>query len=393
MRKKPYKVMALSTLIATIAAGSIVPSYTSAAGTTTQPAANYADKYTKYSLGPDGLKDAMKQTGSNMLVMDLYALTIVKQSNLNFDGVTVLNNDLKTGINQKLDVTRDNAKQWLDGLKPQIIQVNQNIIGFNTRFQSYHDDLVSNVNTALENAKLNNNVVKAQDKEAIRTRIGNLNKSVSRNKEAADKLVTDLKAFRGKLESDTNGLKTDAEKISNVLTSNEAGIPLKMQQIETNQKIIDENNKLQIAAGFSIALGPFVMATPLFFLGVPMIGAGIYGTTTTKQQIEQAQKEIVQLTTELSAMNQQVAKLTVLKNNTSNLTATIDLAITATENIKKQWETIGAKYNTLLQDIDFIDPDALSLIKDDLDIAKQAWDDVRKAAENIQKSEISFVEK
>ncbi|WP_283747534.1 HBL/NHE enterotoxin family protein [Bacillus cereus] len=396
--KKPYKVMALSTLIATIAAGSITPSYASAAENTTKPAPIYADaakkypEYSKYSLGPDGLKDAMKQTGSNMLVMDLYALTILKQSDLNFDGLTVLRDDLKTSINQKIGVSRENATQWLDGLKPQIIQVNQNIISYNTRFQNYHDDLVRDVNTALENAKANNNVVNAQDKEPIKTRLTGLTKSISKNTEAVDKLVKDLKAFRGKLEKDTQGLKTEAETISNTLNSNEAGIPLMQQQIEANQKIIDENTKLQILSGFSIAAGPFLMATPFFFLGIPMIAGGIYGTTVTKQQIEQAQKEIIGLTGNLSNMKIQVAKLTVLKNNTNNLTTTIDLAITASENIKKQWETIGAKYNSLLQDIDLIDTDALDLIEDDLNIAKESWDDVKKNAENIQKSEISLVE-
>lgn len=40
--KKPYKVMALSTLIATIAAGSITPSYASAAENTTKSAPIYA---------------------------------------------------------------------------------------------------------------------------------------------------------------------------------------------------------------------------------------------------------------------------------------------------------------------------------------------------------------
>lgn len=99
--KKPYKVMALSTLIATIAAGSITPSYASAAENTTKPAPIYADaenNYPEYSLGPEGLKDALEKTGSNMLVMDLYALTIVKQANVNFDGLTVINNDLQKAL-------------------------------------------------------------------------------------------------------------------------------------------------------------------------------------------------------------------------------------------------------------------------------------------------------
>ncbi|MEH6933533.1 non-hemolytic enterotoxin subunit B [Bacillus sp. JJ783] len=381
--KKPYKVMALSTLIATIAAGSITPSYASAAENTTKPAPIYADaenNYPEYLLGPEGLKDAIEKTGSNMLVMDLYALTIVKQANVNFDGVTVINNDLQTSIKDNHDASRKNAKQWLDGLKPQIIQTNQNIINYNTQFQNYYDVLVEAANN--------------KDKETLKAVLTSLDDSISENKGAVDKLVQDLKAFRGKLELDTQNLKTDANKITDILSGQDAGIPLMQKQIETNQTVIDENNKVYIGSSVATALGAYLTATIVFApIGAGALGGGIYGVTTSQQQIKTAQEEIKKLTENISTAKQQVVKLTVLKNNTNNLTETIDAAITALENVKNQWQTMGAKYKSLNDNVDRINPDKLAaIIKADLKIAKGSWEQVNKYAENIQKSEISFVE-
>ncbi|MGF9767077.1 HBL/NHE enterotoxin family protein [Bacillus albus] len=384
--KKPYKVMALSTLIATIAAGSITPSYASAAENTTKSAPIYAGaennfpEYPEYSLGPEGLKDAIEKTGSNMLVMDLYALTIVKQANVNFDGVTVINNDLQTSIKNNHDASKTNAKQWLDGLKPQIIQTNQNIINYNTQFQNYYDALVE----AVDN----------NDKETLKAVLTSLDDSISENKGAVDRLVQDLKAFRGKLELDTQNLKTDANKITDILAGQDAGIPLMQKQIEANQTLIEENNKVYIASSVATALGAYLTASVVCApLGAGALGGGIYGVVTSQEQIKKAQEEIIKLTENISTAKQQVTKLTILKNNTNNLTETIDAAITSLENVKNQWQTMGAKYKSLNDNADKINPDKLAkIIKVDLKIAKGSWEQVNKYAENIQKSEIKFVE-
>lgn len=379
--KRPYKVMALSTLIATIAAGSITPAYASAAEHTTKSSPIYADsenKYPEYSLGPEGLKTAIQDTGSNMLVMDLYALTIIKQANINFDGVTSLKDDLKTSITQNIGVSRENANQWLDGLKPQIIQTNQNIINYNTKFQSYYDILIEAVNN--------------KDKETLKEGLEGLTESIFENKDEVDKLVKDLIAFRGKLATDTQSLKNDTLQITNILTGEDAGIPLMQKQIEINQKLIDDNTKILIGSSVATSLGALYIFSPFFPLGVAGVAGGIYGATTSKEQINSSYEEIKRLTLNISSAKEQVAKLTILKNNTSNVTDTIDIAITALQNISNQWQTMGSKYKSLLGNVDNINPNRLAFIKADIATAKGSWNDVKEKAEMIQKSEISFVE-
>ncbi|PFV03936.1 enterotoxin [Bacillus cereus] len=388
--KKPYKVMALSTLIATIAAGSITPSYASAAENTTKPAPIYANaenNYPEYSLGPEGLKDAIVKTGSNMLVMDLYALTIIKQANVNLDGLTVINNDLQTSIKNNHDASKKNAQRWLDDLKPQIIQTNQNIINYNTQFQNYYDILLASLK-----GKTKDTYTQA-DKETVKAVLTSLDDTISENKGAVDRLVQDLKAFRGKLELDTQNLKTDANKITDILAGQNAGIPLMKKQIEANQTLIEENNKVYIGSSVATALGAYLTATVVLApLGAGALGGGIYGVVTSQEQIKKAQEEIMKLSQNISTAEQQAAKLTILQSNTKSLTETIDAAITALENVKNQWQIMGAKYKSLNDNVDKINPGLFVLIEANLKTAKESWAQVNKYAENIQKSEISFVE-
>ncbi|MEK4605060.1 HBL/NHE enterotoxin family protein [Bacillus sp. FSL L8-0099] len=374
--KKPYKVMALSTLIATIVAGGIMPSYASAEA----PAPIYANqdfKYPSYYLGPTGLDNAMKDTKSNMLVMDLYALTILKQADINLDGLPSVGDNLKTAIKANQNLTRENATYWLNNLKSGIVTTNQNIISYDTKFQNYSRYLLQYKNDPVKLTAL----------------LTKLNAEISQNKDQVTKLVEDLKNFRGKLEKDTQNLKGNAEEIVNVLTGQEAGIPLFQKQIETNKALIDENNKIYIASSVATAAGAYLVLTPFAPIGAPILGGGIYGVVSSQQQIIKAQEEIITLTQNISMAQLQSARLTIVQSDIKNLTDTIDKAIVSLENIKTAWDGMGTKYDSLIKSAKAVDPEFLAMdITADLDTAKDHWADIRKYAENIQSSEISFVE-
>ncbi|HDR7379611.1 MULTISPECIES: non-hemolytic enterotoxin subunit B [Bacillus] len=375
--KKPYKVMALSTLIATIVAGGIMPSYASAEAPAPAPIyANQDFKYPSYYLGPTGLDNAMKDTKSNMLVMDLYALTILKQADINLDGLPSVGDNLKTAIKANQNLTRENATYWLNNLKSGIVTTNQNIISYDTKFQNYSRYLLQYKN----------------DPDKLTALLTKLNGEISQNKDQVTKLVEDLKNFRGKLEKDTQNLKGNAEEIVNVLTGQEAGIPLFQKQIETNKALIDENNKIYIASSVATAAGAYLVLTPFAPIGAPILGGGIYGVVSSQQQIIKAQEEIITLTQNISMAQLQSARLTIVQSDIKNLTDTIDKAIVSLENIKTAWDGMGTKYDSLIKSAKAVDPEFLAMdITADLDTAKDHWADIRKYAENIQSSEISFL--
>ncbi len=374
--KKPYKVMALSTLIATIVAGGIMPSYASA----TEPAPIYANqdlKYPSYYLGPTGLDNAMKDTKSNMLVMDLYALTILKQADINLDGLPSVGDNLKTAIKANQKLTRENATYWLNNLKSGIVTTNQNIISYDTKFQNYSGYLLQYKNDPVKLTAL----------------LTKLNGEISQNKDQVTKLVEDLKSFRGKLEKDTQNLKGNSEEIVNILTGQEAGIPLFQKQIETNKALIDENNKIYIAS--SVATARWCIFSSFTFCApwcTYIRRRDIRSSFIATDEIIKAQEEIITLTQNISMAQLQSARLTIVQSDIKNLTDTIDKAIVSLENIKTAWDGMGTKYDSLIKSAKAVDPEFLAMdITADLDTAKDHWEQIRKYADNIQSSEISFL--
>lgn len=102
-----------------------------------------------------------------------------------------------------------------------------------------------------------------------------------------------------------------------------------------------------------------------------------------EKDIANAEREIANLKDRISGAQAEVAILTDVKNKTTNMTETIDAAITALQNISNQWYTVGAKYNNLLQNVKGISPEEFTFIKEDLHTAKDSWKDVKDYTEKL----------
>jgi non-hemolytic enterotoxin B/C len=391
---KIYKSFLLPIMAVTIVFSNVVPSYAYAKNTTQEQAqTDPTDIYNKFELGPDGLREAMKTTGSNALVMDLYALTVIKQPNISFKYVNSIETNLQKKILMDQDNARENAKEWLDQLKPQLIATNENIINYDNKFEGYYNKLLE----ATEN----------KDTQALTARLTRLSNSVLENKREVDKLIVDLKQFREKLQTDTQKLKANTNQLSTILTSQDTGIPLFQKQIDAYYESISKYNNILIASSVATAAGPIAIVggvavlvtgagTPL---GIGLIaggagatGGGITGIVLAKQGIDQAQEEIKVLTGNIQEAQIQLASITAIKKQMEFLTDTIDLAIDSLQNISTQWSTMEAKYRSLVSNIDIMDPEDFELLKEDLVIAKTSWSNIKDFAEKLYVEEIKIVD-
>ncbi|MGX4668458.1 non-hemolytic enterotoxin subunit B [Cerasibacillus sp. JNUCC 74] len=391
---KIYKSFLLPIMAVTIVFSNVVPSYAYAKNTTQEQAqTDPTDIYNKFELGPDGLREAMKTTGSNALVMDLYALTVIKQPNISFKYVNSIETNLQKKILMDQDNARENAKEWLDQLKTQLIATNENIINYDNKFEGYYNKLLE----ATEN----------KDTQALTARLTRLSNSVLENKREVDKLIVDLKQFREKLQTDTQKLKANTNQLSTILTSQDTGIPLFQKQIDAYYESISKYNNILIASSVATAAGPIAIVggvavlvtgagTPL---GIGLIaggagatGGGITGIVLAKQGIDQAQEEIKVLTGNIEEAQIQLASITAIKKQMEFLTDTIDLAIDSLQNISTQWSTMEAKYRSLVSNIDIMDPEDFELLKEDLVIAKTSWSNIKDFAEKLYVEEIKIVD-
>ncbi|MES5957190.1 HBL/NHE enterotoxin family protein [Bacillus fungorum] len=405
MKKTTYKVVVLSSIIA-VSASNILPIRALAAEPVVKKSIiqtnnkGQSNKYNGFSLGPQGMKKALQDTNSNALVMDLYALTILKQPMLDFNNVD-LDNALKKNIVEHQKTSKVNADYWLDKLKPRIITVDQNIINFNSKFQNYYQTLIKAVN--------------ANKPNTLKSGIKKLSDKISAYKQDTDQLIKELQQFRNKLTSDTESFSADSQKVESTIAGDKAGIPYLKQQIENNNKLIDEANKYYIASTIATITGPLMIAAGAITLlatagtlgsvvGWTLVGVGggatvggTYGMAKLKNEVNNAINANKEITKGISATEQQILVLDAAKVQLNYLANTISQAIDSLQNISNAWGSLSSGYKSLaenLKDVDpeDFDPDAKEFIIDDLDTAKDSWKDIEEYAENLYKSDYKFVD-
>ncbi|MBE5107823.1 HBL/NHE enterotoxin family protein [Bacillus thuringiensis] len=355
MNKKLYKKIILSTIITGMAASSVIPLHTFAVEQTVQNSVpQQQEGFNSNSLGPDEYKEVMEKVVTSILTMNFYAYTISNQQQTDLSNISSISGDLQANMIKHQKDAQTNATYWLDDLLPHIMEMNQNSVSYNGTFQASYNQLLD----ALDQ----------KDIVKFKNELEKLYNSILKNRQEVDGLLENLKTFRNKMAEDTRSFKEDSNQLMSILGSKNTGISLLQQQVDNCNNIIRENSDKR---GGYITLSILV---PL--AGIPLI-------VQTDKNIASAQQEIEQLRSRISGAQAEVVILTDAKNKTEQMTAAIDPAITALQNISNQWHTIEAKYDSLLKNVNNINPDRLAIIKVDLKIAKDSWQDLKNYADKL----------
>ncbi|MED2777892.1 HBL/NHE enterotoxin family protein [Bacillus thuringiensis] len=222
MKKIPVKLVTCAALVTTLSTASIMPSYAFADETKevtekNEKQPNLPDKY----LGPEGLQKALQETGSHVIVLDAYALTLLKSPQIKLDKNIFTEKkdiDLVDAVINIQIIAQGNATHWIDVLKPELINVNQSIVNYGSKFDNYYQTIVD--------------AVDAKDKETTKQGVERLYNNIEQNKEKVNQLVVDLKNFRDKLLTDTNEFQTNTNQMLTTLEGKNAIMPSLKQQID-----------------------------------------------------------------------------------------------------------------------------------------------------------------
>ncbi|MEI5907208.1 HBL/NHE enterotoxin family protein [Bacillus spongiae] len=378
--KRTKKMMISSAIATAVLATTVIPVNVLA---TEQKTTMSTESITENYLGPEGLKQAMTDTASNALVMDAYALTILKQQDLFFKNIESLDiSDLTTSLSNHQTIARNNASYWLDTLKPNLIQVNENIIGYNTKFQNYYDTLVS--------------LAMANDKETLNFGLELLHSEIEENKAEVDALISDLTNFKKALFTDVQSFRSDSDAITSQLSGNNALIPQLKNQISAYNDAI--NTDIGIIAGGAVgeivgvalfAGGVILFPTApylgggLMVAGVAVVGGSTAAIVIASNDLEDKQKALKEATSTLTQLETEVVVLETLNNQVNYFVETIDLAIDSLQNISDQWNTLGSKYNTLIDTVEDTSGDLGIFVIPQLNTAKDDWADIKQYAETL----------
>lgn len=348
MNKKLHMKLALSMAITGMATSSVIPLHTFAAEQTGQnKLSQQQESNIEYSLVPEGFKEAISQMAANTFVMDSYAETLLKQQQMDLSGISSINGDLRASMIQHQKEAQVNAYYWLEDIKPHIMKNAQNIVDYNTVFQTKYNNLLTAINQ--------------QDTVRFKNELETLHYSILNNAQEVDKLLETLLTFRNKMLEDTRSFKDDSNQLTSILESTDAGIPLLQKQIDECNYRIKQSNDMLIAGGVMIIF---------------TLGASVAMIAAAKSNISSAEQEIQKLQSRISGAQQDLAILTDAKNKTVHMSDTIDTAITALQNISNQWHTIGNKYSKLLTRVEKMNRDDFKFMEEDLNTASDSWLDI-----------------
>ncbi|EKS8366961.1 MULTISPECIES: HBL/NHE enterotoxin family protein [Bacillus] len=397
MKKMNYKVLTLATLATIMGASQTLPLHTFAQEKVVQ-------KEDKYQLGPEGIKTALAETGSHIIAMNLYANTMLKQPDINLSDLSLgaEGDVLKDNIKKHQITARSNATYWFDKAKPQIHTVANGIVNYNAQFQEYYTTLVDAAKTGAT--------------ETIKEGLEDFCETLSENADKADKVITMLNEFKGKLYNDTAALRTDVDGttdtigLTTLLAGNNALIPQLKKEVEELESVKNQHFKDILGWGIGGGVGTVVLlggaigggvaivvtggtATPLVIGGLTALTAAGIGLGTASGVMlanhfkahDDAADKIHKLNAQADQAQQAIISLTAAKANLTTLYQTVDQAISSLTEMKKQWTKMSTNYKILIENVDNMDSAALSLLEDDLAVAQKEWQNIYEKTVQIIK--------
>lgn len=391
MRKIPTKILTTAALVTALLTSGIVAPAASAEIGTTQVKHVQQQVNSKDMAVSQQFKDQLQSTNSNVLVIETYANTVLTVPEFNLAG---LDASQIAKVNIDLSTAQNNARQWLNVIKPGLIYLNQDVINFSNRYESYSEDLKKAVDT--------------KDKAKLADGLKRLAANAANYEQKAKEKVTQLQGFRDKLGTDAGNFTTSSNAILTVMSSRDQGLPSLLDQIKVNQDNVNKGVGLIVGGSVLLAagVGGVVLGTLITVgtlgggtkLGLLVGGLGAGGIAGGSVMIKQgndlmnaSRDALVRLVAQKTEWEQQAIALTYAQKNIDTLKTQATEAVTAAQGLANEWSQLGAKFNGLAQAVELVDLndiDAATWIKADIDNAKLSWKDIKDFANSMSTANI-----
>ena len=393
------KMITLSTLLAILASSNLVPINVLAEESVKQSIQEATDaKGASYSLSPNGMAEALQITGSNALVLNLYAKGILIQPRLDFKDMQFKDPQEKQNVenmNKNMDQAKKNAQSWLEQEQPALIKTVQNVADYSKQFTLYANELEKAVSQKV-----------GIDKETFKEVLQILIKKTEDKQEKVAEQVQRLSDFKNKLVDDNGHFHTNAESVIDWLRANNGQVDnfkKELDQLKENKEAFIAQNHLFVGGGVGLALAGGVAiagagglailftlgaATPIVIgvgilggvaLGLGMTGAA-YGAFFINPEIDRTNRAIEKITTDMNTAKANVKILGDVSDTLKDVEKMTDNALESLEGLRKQYMNMEGNLKNIYNDVDDLsDMDIKILLKDKIELAKKDHDDLSKA--------------
>ncbi|NDI33920.1 HBL/NHE enterotoxin family protein [Chengkuizengella sediminis] len=296
----------------------------------------------------EGLFDGLEEASTAFAITEAYAMTATTQTRIVFDKIEEIsrNVNLVQPLETHLNDINGAATTWLDEIKPQMLQVNQDIISWTNTQAAFAAPL----RQAYEN----------NDKDNFILGLSLLQAEAEGYQMVVGELEEQLNSYRDELADIVANLATDFNTIKNAVEGEDGQLAVLRSELDTLNLELESLNKqitgLAFGAGGAIVLGLIGAAVSTAF---PLVGGVMMFTgfvafwaqtgvlIALAEKREDILREIAAKTEDLNQTEFEYGVLAHIMDDTDILRSNTQLAFEATEGLKSQWVIMGTKIENL----------------------------------------------
>ncbi|MGM2840810.1 non-hemolytic enterotoxin NHE subunit A [Bacillus cereus group sp. Bce002] len=303
--------------------------------------------YAQNVIAPNTLSNSIRMLGSQSPLIQAYGLVILQQPDIKVNVMSSLTNHQK--------FAKANVREWIDEYNPKLIDLNQEMMRYSTRFNSYYSKLYELAENVNENE---------QAKADFTGAYGKLQLQVQSIQESMEQDLLELNRFKTVLDKDSNNLSIKADEAIKTLQGSSGDIvklreDIKRIQGEIQAELTTILNRPQEIIKGSINIGKQVFTitnqtaqtktidfVSIGTLSNEIVNAADSQTREAALRIQQKQKELLPLIQKLSQTEAEATQITFVEDQVSSFTELIDRQITTLETLLTDWKVLN---NNMIQ--------------------------------------------
>ncbi|PEJ38904.1 non-hemolytic enterotoxin subunit A [Bacillus pseudomycoides] len=293
------------------------------------------------------LSNSIRTLGANTPLIQAYGLVILQQPDIKVSAMSSLTDFQK--------IAKTNVREWVDEYNPKLMDLNQEMMRYSTRFNSYYSKLYDLAGKVNEDEQAKNDFVSA---------FGRLHSQSQTIQDDMEQTLLELNRFKALLDKDNASLSQKADTaIQSLKGSNgdivqiRADIKRIQEEIQAElTKILNRPNEI-IKGSINIGKQVFTITNQtaqtktvdfvsIGSLSDEIVNAADSQTREAANRIQQKQKELLPLIQKLSQSEIQVTEITFIEDQVKSFTELINRQITTLEYLVNDWKSVN---ETMLQ--------------------------------------------
>ncbi|EOP91864.1 non-hemolytic enterotoxin lytic component L2 [Bacillus cereus HuB4-4] len=335
--------------------------------------------YKQNEMVPNTISNSIRMLGAQSPLAQAYGLVILQQPDIKVNAMSSLTNHQK--------FAKKNVEEWIDEYNPKLINLNQQMMRYSKKFNSYYSRLYELAGKVNEDA---------QAKEDFKNAYGKLLDQVQTIQENMDQSSLELNRFKTGLDKDSQNLSQKADAaIQSLQGSNgdinqlRAEIKRIHEEIQAELSII-LNRPNQIIKG-SINIGKEVFTitnqaaqmktidfVSISALSEEFINASDSQTRQAALRIQQKQKELIPLIQKLSETEIQATGIIFIEDQVNSFTELIGRQVSTLDYLLNDWKVLNSNMNQIKLNLETEKYADKNSLQKDLDKFKKINDEINK---------------